>query len=62
LGGLCPNHQKLGWSRIEARILKADLDETEAELAEIDENLIRADLSPAERAIPDEMFASPHSS
>jgi len=43
--------KKLGWSRIEARILKADLDETEAELAEIDENLIRADLSPAERAI-----------
>jgi hypothetical protein len=39
----------LGWSTIAATV--TDLDDDEAELAEIDENLIRGELSPAERAL-----------
>jgi ParB family chromosome partitioning protein len=49
-----------GWHRFEAAKLLAwstiavtvtDIDDDEAELAEIDENLIRGELSPAERAL-----------
>lgn len=42
--------RKLKWGSIQAIVLDG-LDVAEAELMEIDENLIRADLSPAERAI-----------
>jgi hypothetical protein len=41
--------RKLGWEKIPAVILKG-IDAVEAELVEIDENLIRADLTPAEQA------------
>jgi ParB family chromosome partitioning protein len=41
--------KKLEWMRIQAVVLE-HIEADEAELAEIDENLIRADLSPAERA------------
>jgi len=41
--------RKLGWESIPAIILKG-LDAVDAELVEIDENLIRADLTPAEQA------------
>lgn len=41
----------LGWKSIDARLLQRNADiALQSELAEIDENLIRADLSPAERA------------
>ncbi len=40
---------KLGWNKIDCIISKG-LDAIEAELCEIDENLIRADLTPAEQA------------
>jgi N6-adenosine-specific RNA methylase IME4 len=42
--------KKLKWKSIRASIFDA-MDADSAELAEIDENLIRADLSPAERAL-----------
>jgi N6-adenosine-specific RNA methylase IME4 len=42
--------RKLKWPTIECRVLEG-LKAHEAELAEIDENLIRADLSPAETAL-----------
>jgi ParB family transcriptional regulator, chromosome partitioning protein len=42
--------RKLGRDTIEAKIVK-DLDAEEAQLAEIDENLIRGDLGPSERAV-----------
>jgi hypothetical protein len=42
--------EKLGWKKIRAEI-REGLDADAAELAEIDENLIRAELSPAERAL-----------
>jgi ParB/RepB/Spo0J family partition protein len=41
--------RKLGWENIPA-IIRKGLDAVEAELCEIDENLIRADLTPAEQA------------
>jgi N6-adenosine-specific RNA methylase IME4 len=41
--------KRLGWSTIAATF--TDLDDDEAELAGIDENLIRGELSPAERAM-----------
>jgi hypothetical protein len=41
--------KNLAWSHIKATI--KDMDDDDAELAEIDENLIHADLSPAERAL-----------
>ena len=41
--------KRLGWSTIAATF--TDLDDDEAELAGIDENLIRGELSPAERAL-----------
>jgi ParB-like chromosome segregation protein Spo0J len=41
--------RKLKWEAIPARILEG-VDAVEAELCEIDENLIRADLTPAEQA------------
>jgi ParB/RepB/Spo0J family partition protein len=41
---------KLKWDTIEATVLEG-LDLDRAQLAEIDENLVRADLSPAERAM-----------
>lgn len=41
--------KKLGWKHIAARIFHG-WDDNEALLAEIDENLIRADLTPAQRA------------
>lgn len=40
---------KLGWNMVEATVI--DSDDIRFELAEIDENLIRANLSPAESAI-----------
>lgn len=42
--------RSLGWEEIEARVLGCGLDYLETELMEIDENLIRAELSPAQRA------------
>jgi hypothetical protein len=42
--------KKLKWKEINCTIFD-DMEANEAELAEIDENLIRADLSPAERAL-----------
>ena len=42
--------QRCEWKTIHC-IVKRDLDADKAELAEIDENLIRAELSPAERAL-----------
>jgi N6-adenosine-specific RNA methylase IME4/ParB-like chromosome segregation protein Spo0J len=53
---LCAGHHRLeaarqlGWKTIDARILPRGSSALVAELAEIDENLIRAELSPAERA------------
>jgi ParB/RepB/Spo0J family partition protein len=41
--------QKLGWEKIDC-IVRKGLDAVQAELCEIDENLIRADLTPAEQA------------
>jgi ParB-like chromosome segregation protein Spo0J len=41
--------RKLGWEKIHAIVLRGT-DAVEAELIEIDENLIRADLTPAEQA------------
>jgi N6-adenosine-specific RNA methylase IME4 len=41
--------QKLGWEKIDC-IVRKDLDAVDAELVEIDENLVRADLTPAEQA------------
>lgn len=41
---------RLGWKFVPCRILRND-DADKAELAEIDENLVRAELSPAERAM-----------
>jgi ParB-like chromosome segregation protein Spo0J len=41
--------RKLGWEKIHAIVLRGT-DAVEAELVEIDENLIRADLTPAEKA------------
>jgi hypothetical protein len=41
--------RKLGWEKISAIVLKGT-DAVEAELVEIDENLVRADLTPAEQA------------
>jgi ParB/RepB/Spo0J family partition protein len=41
--------RKLGWEKIDA-IVRKGIDAVEAELLEIDENLIRADLTPAEQA------------
>ena len=41
--------RKLGWKKITAIVLRGT-DAVEAELVEIDENLIRADLTPAEQA------------
>lgn len=40
--------RSLGWERIDCVIV--DMNDPQAELAEIDENLMRAELSPAERA------------
>jgi ParB family chromosome partitioning protein len=42
--------EKLKWTEIRATILE-DIDADQAELAEIDENLIRAELSSAEQAL-----------
>nr|WP_272481828.1 MT-A70 family methyltransferase [Hyphomicrobium sulfonivorans] len=41
----------LGWETIRATVLPDDMTDDELQLAEIDENLARGDLSPAERAI-----------
>src|SRR5689334_959261 len=41
--------RKLGWTAISALVVEG-LDADQAKLAEIDENLVRADLSPAEQA------------
>ena len=43
--------RSLNWQIITARILPADTDENDARLAEIDENLQRAELTTAEHAI-----------
>jgi ParB/RepB/Spo0J family partition protein len=45
----CAAARKLGWEKIDC-IIRKGLDAITAELCEIDENLIRADLTPAEQA------------
>ncbi len=42
--------RRLGWLTIEARIIDQSITNIEAELIEIDENLCRAELTPAQRA------------